>query len=69
MTKQDSNDELHPAVPHAFKGGIFLVLVKNDKTSEIEKLEAFEREVNALDYAESFDKSKSTATIHLVQVH
>lgn len=69
MTKRDSNGELHPVSPPTFNGGIFLVLVQNDKTSKIEKLEAFEREANALEYAESFDKSKSTATLHLVQVH
>lgn len=69
MNEHDSNNELHPVTPPEFKGSIFLVIVQNNKTAAIEKLEAFRREVNALEFVESFDKSRLTATIHLVEIH
>jgi hypothetical protein len=69
MTERDSNGELHPVVPHPFEGGVFLVIVQDDKTATIEKLEAFERESDALNYAKSLDKSKLKSTLHLLKVH
>lgn len=69
MVEQDSNGEHHPTVPEPLaKMHVFVVTVENSKTGEIERLEGFAREADALAYAESFHQHWITTRMHLVQV-
>lgn len=68
--KIDSNGELHPVPPPAFKGGIFMVLVQNNETEEVylTRLKAFTVESDAQAYANSFTKHWIRTRIILVPI-
>lgn len=70
MTEEDSNGELHLAVPPMFNGGIFFVLVQNNETNEVytTKLRAFTSESDALDYAGTFTQYWISARVLLLPI-
>ena len=71
MNEHDSNNELHPVVPTKFNGGVFLVLVQNNKTHEVytAQLKAFTTESDAQYYANTFTQHWITARIILLPIN
>lgn len=70
MIREDENGELHPVVPPSFKGGIFLVLVQNNETSEVytTELRAFTSESDAQNYASTFTQHWISVRVLLLPI-
>lgn len=70
MIQEDENDELHPAVPPMFNGGIFFVLVQNNETNEVytARLRGFTSESDAQDYASTFTQHWISTKVLLLPI-
>lgn len=70
MTQEDSNGELHPAIPPMFSGGIFFVLVQNNETNEVytTRIRGFTSESDAHDYASTFTQHWISTKVLLLPI-
>lgn len=72
MVERDSNGELHLTVPPDFTGRhVYIVVIENNETGEVykENIKAFDREIDAQEYANSYTQHWVDATILLKKIN